>query len=72
MDLYRLETREQVMAAGLEEYFQPQGVSVIEWAERYFDMTRTGPDGLPVKFRQVRIEPSGETDRRIVYEDFGA
>jgi len=72
MDLYRLETREQVMAAGLEEYFQPQGVSVIEWAERYFDTTRTGPDGLPVKFRQVRIEPSGETDRRIVYEDFGA
>ena len=35
LDLYRLETREQIIAAGLEEYLQPAGVTVIEWAERW-------------------------------------
>jgi len=35
LDLYRLETPEQIAAAGLEEYLQPQGVTVIEWAERW-------------------------------------
>src|SRR3954462_1463683 len=35
LDLYRLETPEQIAAAGLEEYLQPKGISVIEWAERW-------------------------------------
>jgi tRNA threonylcarbamoyladenosine biosynthesis protein TsaE len=34
LDLYRLETREQIEAAGLEDYLRPVGVTVIEWAER--------------------------------------
>jgi tRNA threonylcarbamoyladenosine biosynthesis protein TsaE len=34
LDLYRLETREQIAAAGLEEYFSAKGVTIIEWAER--------------------------------------
>src|SRR6267154_1310709 len=36
LDLYRLETREQITAAGLEEYLSPDGVTVVEWAERWF------------------------------------
>src|SRR5208337_508923 len=36
LDLYRLDTREQIQAAGLEEYLEPEGVTVIEWAERWF------------------------------------
>ena len=36
LDLYRLDTREQIAAAGLEEYLRPDGVTVIEWAERWF------------------------------------
>ena len=36
LDLYRLDTREQILAAGLEEYLKPEGVTVIEWAERWF------------------------------------
>src|SRR5581483_11203354 len=35
VDLYRLDTPDQILAAGLEEYFHPDGVSVIEWAERW-------------------------------------
>jgi tRNA threonylcarbamoyladenosine biosynthesis protein TsaE len=37
LDLYRLETQERIAAAGLEEYLRPEGVTVIEWAERWFD-----------------------------------
>jgi len=64
VDLYRLETPEQIIAAGLEEYFQPAGVSVIEWAERWTDPK--------VRFRRVVIETVNETERRITYEDFGS
>ena len=35
-DLYRLDTRQQIAAAGLEDYLSPAGVTVIEWAERWF------------------------------------
>src|SRR5512135_48567 len=36
VDLYRLDTRAQIAAAGLEDYLRPAGVTVIEWAERWF------------------------------------
>jgi tRNA threonylcarbamoyladenosine biosynthesis protein TsaE len=36
LDLYRLDTPDQIISAGLEEYLQPRGVTVIEWAERWF------------------------------------
>lgn len=68
LDLYRLETREQILSAGLEEYLNPDGVSVIEWAERWFDK----PQNCPANFRRVKIETLNENKRRISYEDFGA
>src|SRR4051794_23276535 len=34
LDLYRLETQAQILSAGTEEYLRPDGVAVIEWAER--------------------------------------
>jgi tRNA threonylcarbamoyladenosine biosynthesis protein TsaE len=67
IDLYRLETPEQIIAAGIEEYFHPAGVTVIEWAERWPD----APSRFQSRFRQVRIETINETGRRIIYEDFG-
>jgi tRNA threonylcarbamoyladenosine biosynthesis protein TsaE len=69
LDLYRLETREQIIAAGLEPYLvRPRGVAVVEWIERWL-----GPDGVPPagKYRRVQIKNLGESDREIVYEDFG-
>ena len=68
LDLYRLETREQILAAGLEEYVTPNGVTVIEWAERWFGNER----GANAQVRWVRIETVSETERRITYEDIGA
>jgi tRNA threonylcarbamoyladenosine biosynthesis protein TsaE len=68
LDLYRLETREQILAAGLEEYLTPDGVAVIEWAERWFGNERSANSPI----RWVKIETRSETERRITYEDIGA
>src|SRR5271155_5123265 len=38
LDLYRLETPEQILSAGIGEFLQPDGVSVVEWAERICDL----------------------------------
>ena len=69
LDLYRLETPEQIHSAGIEEFLQPDGVAVIEWAERLVDGRWQMGDG---KMRKVRIEVLSETERRIVYENTGA
>jgi tRNA threonylcarbamoyladenosine biosynthesis protein TsaE len=75
LDLYRLETKEQILSAGIEDYLQPDGVAVIEWAERWFgDEHPTSNIQHPASnlFRAVTIETINETERRISYEDFGA
>ncbi len=70
LDLYRLESREQIIAAGLDEFLRPDGVAIIEWAERWFG---NGPSWLGAGgiLRRVQIEVLSETDRRITYEDSG-
>src|SRR6478672_12698585 len=36
LDLYRLDSRDQILTAGLEEYLtSPRGVAVVEWMERW-------------------------------------
>jgi len=70
LDLYRLETREQILSAGIEEFLQPDGVSVIEWAERL--KAESGKRKAENKMIEVKIEIVGETDREIIYDDFGA
>ena len=69
LDLYRLETPGQILAAGLETYLaNPDGVAVVEWIERW-----SGSEPMAgARFRQVRIETISETARRISYEDTGA
>jgi len=68
LDLYRLESREQIIGAGLEECLQSDGVAVIEWAERWFGEV----SGSPARYRQVMIQIVCERERQITYEDFGA
>ena len=75
LDLYRLETLEQILSAGLEEYLRPDGVTVIEWAERWFGTVQSSKfkvQSLPCDFRWVTIETLNENERCISYEDFGA
>jgi tRNA threonylcarbamoyladenosine biosynthesis protein TsaE len=67
LDLYRLETPEQILGAGIEEFLEPDGVAVVEWAERIpndeFRMTN---------LKRVNIEITGDTERKIIYDDPGA
>lgn len=67
LDLYRLETPEQIRSAGIEEFFKPDGVTVIEWSERI-----PNSEWEATRHLQVVIEVAGQTQRQIVYEDFGA
>jgi tRNA threonylcarbamoyladenosine biosynthesis protein TsaE len=69
LDLYRLETPAQIRSAGLEEFLQPEGVTVVEWAEK---LEAGGWQLGAGKIRKVKIEITGETERRIVYDDSGA
>jgi tRNA threonylcarbamoyladenosine biosynthesis protein TsaE len=75
LDLYRLETNAQIKTAGLEEFLQPNGVTLIEWAERWEEIESTisqSSTSNPTPCFRVRIEITGETERRITYDDFGA
>jgi tRNA threonylcarbamoyladenosine biosynthesis protein TsaE len=56
LDLYRMETREQIIAAGLETYLvRPHGVTVAEWMERWSGIVNS-------EFRIVNSERSGEPE----------
>ncbi|NBV22589.1 MAG: tRNA (adenosine(37)-N6)-threonylcarbamoyltransferase complex ATPase subunit type 1 TsaE [Proteobacteria bacterium] len=76
LDLYRLDTREQIAGAGLDEYFfTPRGVTVVEWAERWWGDLRQKEKGerqkLGGRLRLVTFSAPSETQRCIEYEDFG-
>jgi tRNA threonylcarbamoyladenosine biosynthesis protein TsaE len=43
LDVYRLDTLEQIHAAGLEEFLTSAGVTVIEWADRWFQSPTAKP-----------------------------
>jgi tRNA threonylcarbamoyladenosine biosynthesis protein TsaE len=67
LDLYRLETQAQILSAGIGEFLSPDGVAVIEWAERIYDLRFTIYD-----LKKVKIEIISESERKIIYDDFGA
>lgn len=65
LDLYRLNGRSDVLSAGLEEYLvRPQGLTVVEWVERWTD-ERIEQDGI----HHVVFEHLSEFERKIIYDD---
>ena len=58
IDLYRLERLEDIIALGLEEYLEGEGVCVIEWADRLGEL-------LPESYIQVSITGEDEFTRAI-------
>jgi tRNA threonylcarbamoyladenosine biosynthesis protein TsaE len=70
LDLYRLETLAQIFAAGLEPYLQPDGVTAVEWAERWLTGEPAAVRG--VFLRRVTFTVLNEERRQIEYEDFGS
>ncbi len=57
-DLYRLENPDQVYSTGLEEYFGGDGITAIEWADKF-------PELLPPGARWIQFE-TGESDTRVL------
>jgi tRNA threonylcarbamoyladenosine biosynthesis protein TsaE len=56
IDLYRLETAEEVRSLGLDELFDRDSIVLIEWGERF-------PELLPAERMEIRITVDG--DRRL-------
>jgi tRNA threonylcarbamoyladenosine biosynthesis protein TsaE len=56
IDLYRLDTPEQVATLGLDDIFDREAVVLIEWGERF-------PQLLPEKRYEIRLTPEGDARR---------
>lgn len=65
IDAYRLRHEAEMVALGFEEYFEPDGVTVIEWADKVQGL-------LPDKHARVKLEITGPTSRAIELELMGA
>jgi len=73
LDLYRLETPGQLFSAGIDEFLSPDGVAVLEWAERLQTAGEKGAEGVAQgRWAEVKLEILSETERSIIYDDFGA
>jgi tRNA threonylcarbamoyladenosine biosynthesis protein TsaE len=57
-DFFRVEDRKSAEHLGLDDYFFGDGVSVIEWADRF-------PDLIPEAARWIAFETKSETQRAI-------
>jgi len=60
-DLYRIERAAEFVELGFEEYWEGEGVSVIEWAERAAGM-------LPESTIHIYLEYHNEHERKIRVE----
>ena len=61
LDFFRIEDRQSAERLGLEDYFFGDGVSVVEWADKF-------PELIPDSARWVLFFAESETQRVIVTE----
>ncbi len=64
VDLYRLDSVDEIWDLGLDEYLFSDGVCVIEWAEK-------APEVFPQQHLLVQIEYLDETQRRLTIKAKG-
>jgi tRNA threonylcarbamoyladenosine biosynthesis protein TsaE len=57
-DTYRLKDDDEFLELGPEEYFDSDGISFVEWADRVEHL-------LPEDWLEIAIEVTGETTRRV-------
>lgn len=57
-DFFRVEDRQSAARLGLDDYFFGDGISVVEWADRF-------PDLIPPHARWISFETKSETQRAI-------
>lgn len=59
-DFFRVEDRRSVARLGLDDYFYGDGVSVIEWADRF-------PEFIAEQAQWLLFEIKSETQRAITF-----
>jgi len=60
-DFFRVENRQSLARLGLDDYFFGDGVSVIEWADRF-------PEFIPEQARWILFEIRSENQRAITLQ----
>ena len=60
-DLFRVENPQALARLGLDDYFFGDGISVIEWADRF-------PEFVPEQARWILFEIKSETHRAITFQ----
>jgi tRNA threonylcarbamoyladenosine biosynthesis protein TsaE len=61
-DFFRVENRQSLERLGLDDYVFGDGVSVIEWADRF-------PEFVPQQARWISFEIKSEKERAISFEE---
>jgi len=61
-DFFRIETRQSAMRLGLDDYFFGDGVSVVEWADKF-------PALIPNDARWISFQTKSENQRAITLSD---
>ena len=64
LDAYRLKNDDEFRELGPEEFFQSEGITLIEWADKVADC-------LPDERVEIDIEVTGTTSRRFVVTNIG-
>lgn len=64
VDLYRLSSTEEIVQAGIENYFHSDGVCLVEWAEKALGL-------LPPEHLYITLLHAGNDTRRISIEARG-
>ena len=60
-DLFRVENSQSLARLGLDDYLFGDGISVIEWADRF-------PEFIPEQARWIRFEIKSEDQRAITFQ----
>jgi tRNA threonylcarbamoyladenosine biosynthesis protein TsaE len=58
LDTYRLKDEEEFLELGPDEYFESDGLTFVEWADRVAEL-------LPPDHLEIQLEVVGDTKRRI-------
>jgi tRNA threonylcarbamoyladenosine biosynthesis protein TsaE len=57
-DTYRLKDEDEFLALGPDEYYESDGITFVEWADRVAEL-------LPEERLEITMEVTGESQRRI-------
>lgn len=60
-DFYRIESPEEFYNLGIEEYFDENSISLIEWHEK-------AKDFLPIQTKSISIKIISENEREITFQ----